>query len=294
LSQEGPHAQWRAFFAELERLGFTEGHNFEVERYSGEGRSDSYAELAQHIVSRNPDVIFAMTTRVVQNLAKVTNTIPIVGVTSDPVVAGLVSSLSRPGGNVTGVTDPGYEIWGKRFEILRELLPNATRFGLLHPKAFFQTGLADHLQQTAQRAGVILINAALGNPIDRMEFTRAFAALADERVDALLVGAAAEHLSPISNRRLIIELAAKGKIPTLYPWREFVIDGGLIGHVADLVDKYRHAAHQVSEILRGANVGDIPFNQESTYKLLLNLNTAKELGLRIPPALLARADEVIE
>lgn len=192
---------------------------------------------------------------------------------------------------MTGVTDPGYEIMGKRFEILRELVPNAVKIGFLGPKAFWQTGLSDHVEGTAKRAGVILIKAALGSPIDRMEYTLAFAALAEERVDALVMGAAAENLS---NRRLIIELAAKGKLPTLYPWREFVTDGGLIGYVADLVGKYKHAAHQVSEILQGANVGDIPFNQESTYKLVINLKTAKQLGLTVPPTLLAQADEAIE
>jgi len=141
----------------------------------------------------------------------------------------------------------------ERFEILRELLPNATRIGVLNPKAFWQTGLADHMEGTAKRAGVILIKAALGSPIDRLEYGQVFAALAEERVHALLVGAAAENLT---NRRLIIELAAKEKLPTLYPWHELVTDGGLIGYVADIVGKSKHAAHQVSEILRGAKVGD--------------------------------------
>jgi putative ABC transport system substrate-binding protein len=177
LSQNGPHPQWHAFFNELERLGFTEGHNLEIERYSGEGRSDKYVELAEYIVGRNPDVIFAMTTRVVQYLARATKTIPIVGVTSDAVAAGLASSVAKPGGNVTGVTDPGYEIMGKRFEILRELVPNAVKIGFLGPKAFWQTGLSDHVEGTAKRAGVILIKAALGSPIDRMEYALAFAAL---------------------------------------------------------------------------------------------------------------------
>jgi putative ABC transport system substrate-binding protein len=192
---------------------------------------------------------------------------------------------------VTGVTDSGYDIMGKRFQIMRELLPNVIRIGFLNPKAFWQTPLANHVQVTAERAGVTLIKGALESPIDRLEYGRVFAAFAEEGVQALLVGGAGENLT---NRRLIIELAARAKLPTMYPWREFVTDGGLIGHVADLVDKYRHAAHQVSEILRGAKVGEIPFNQSLTYKLVVNLKTAKELGLTVPPTLLAQADEVIE
>jgi putative ABC transport system substrate-binding protein len=156
---------------------------------------------------------------------------------------------------------------------------------------FWQTTLADDLKLISQRAGISLIEGALGNPIDRQEYVRVFAAMAEAHIDALIVAEAPENSA---NGRLIVELASKAKLPTMYPWREYVTDGGLIGHVADLAALYRHAAGQVSEILQGAKIEEIPFYQLSTYNLKINLKTAKELGLTIPPTLLSQADEVIE
>jgi hypothetical protein len=134
-----PYQQWRAFFSELEQLGFAEGKNIVVERYYGEGRTDRYAELAKEVVRRNPDVIFTNTVRLMKDFKSATETIPVVGVASDPVAAGLASSLAKPGGNLTGVaTDAGYEMMEKRFALLRELLPSVIRIAFLGPKAFWE------------------------------------------------------------------------------------------------------------------------------------------------------------
>jgi putative ABC transport system substrate-binding protein len=180
---------------------------------------------------------------------------------------------------------------GKRLEILKELLPGAKRIGYLVHKYFWQTTLADDLKLVSQRAGISLIEGALENPIDRQEYTRVFEVLAREHADALIVAEAPENSA---NRQLILELASKAKLPTMYPWREYVTDGGLIGHVADLAALYRHAAGQVSEVLQGSRIEEIPFYQLSTYNLKINLKTAKELGLTVPPTLLSQADEVVE
>jgi len=283
---------FRAFFEEMNRLGYVEGQNLVVERYSGEGRTDYYGQLARDIVSTHPDLIIAMSGPLAAQFKLATTTIPIVTTTSDPIVAGLVSSLARPGGNITGVSvDAGIQIWSKRLGLLMEAtLKHAnTRFLASQPAWERLEGSA--VREAASQAGISLAGALLTNPINEEAYQRVFTSMEQERVDALVVSDEAEQ---ITNRVVLVELAAKSRIPAIYPYREFIDVGGLLAYSVDLVATWRRIAETVDKILKGADPGDIPFFQQTKFELIVNLKTAKALGLEVPPTLLARADEVIE
>jgi putative ABC transport system substrate-binding protein len=282
-----------AFFKELRRLGYVEGQNIAVERYSGEGRTEHFAELASEVVRRNPDLIVATTSRLVLNFKAATTTIPIVGLMADPVRFDIVESLARPGRNITGVsTDAGLEIWGKRLGLLQEVVPGTSKVGFLASRVLWESPIAiAALQEAAERMGISLIGPPLEGTIQEQEYRRAFEVLAQGNPDGLIVGDQAENLT---YRRIIIELAAKSGLPALYPYREQAEAGGLMAYAPDLLDLYRRAAGNVSDILNGAKPSDIPVYQASKFELVINLKTAKMLGLTISPSLLARADEVIE
>ena len=271
LTETG-NPRYVAFFKELRQLGYVEGQNIAIERYSGQGRTDHYAELVREVVGRNPDLILTNRSLLVLNFKAATSTIPIVGLMADPVRFGIVESLARPGGNITGVsTDAGLEIWGKRLD--------------KSPIAM------EALQEAAERMGILLIGPPLEGTLQEQEYRRVFEGFAQGHPDALIVGDQAENLT---YRRIIIELAAKSGLPALYPYREQAEAGGLMAYAPDLLDLYRRAAGNVSDILNGAKPSDIPVYQASKFELVINLKTAKTLGLTISPSLLARADEVIE
>jgi putative tryptophan/tyrosine transport system substrate-binding protein len=283
---------FRAFFEELNRLGYVEGQNLVVERYSGEGRTDRYAQLARDVVSTHPDLIVPMSGFLAAQFKLATTTIPIVTTTADPIVAGLVPSLARPGGNITGVSvDAGIQIWGKRLGLLIEATPKHSNIRFVASQANWERLEAAAVREAAGQAGISLAGALLTNPIDEAAYQRVFTSMVQERVDALLVSSEPEHLS---NRVTLVELAAKSRIPAIYPLREFVDVGGLMAYSVDLADVLRRVANLVDKILKGANPGDIPFFQQTKFELIINLKTAKTLGLEIPAALIARADEVIE
>jgi putative ABC transport system substrate-binding protein len=222
-----------------------------------------------------------------------TATIPIVTVASDPVAFGLVPSLARPGGNLTGVApDGGLAFYAKHLELLREATHGASRIAYLTPRAVWDSPvLLAPVKEAAARIGVLLVPAALDSPIGEAEYRRAFAAIELARADALIVGDSPENWSW---SRLIIELAALGRLPAIYPDRYFAEQGGLLSFGPDWPLLNRRAGAVIAQILKGANPGDIPFYQSSRFEFIVNLWTAKALGLTIPPAFLARADEVIE
>jgi putative tryptophan/tyrosine transport system substrate-binding protein len=283
---------FRAFFRELSRLGFIEGQNLVVERYSGEGRADRYASLAGDIVNAHPDLIVSLHADFARAFKLATMTIPIVAVNSDPVALGLVPSLARPGGNITGVSvDAGLEIYGKRLELLTEATqkPSNARFLTVRKQWDGPTGAA--VREAAQRTGISLAGALLSETISEADYLRVFDSMAQDRVDALIVSEVSENLT---NRQLIAELAAKHRIPAIYPYREFVDVGGLMAYSVDLADTMRRLAGVVDKILKGANPADIPFYQPTKFELVINLKAAKKLGLTVPPTLLARADDTIE
>jgi putative tryptophan/tyrosine transport system substrate-binding protein len=266
MVETGDHSGYRALFKELRRLGYVEGRNLIVERFSGEGRTERYADLAREVVSRSPDVVVTSYGPLVKIFQSATAAIPIVAGVS--VVAGV-------------------EIWPKRLQILLEVIPTASRVAFLAAQL---EGPATALRQAAEQLGITLLWTPLEGPV-QSRYRRAFEAITTDRADGLIVYDDAENFV---NRRLIVELADKARLPAIFPYREFLEIGGLVAYGADLADSYRRMAGYVDQIFRGMKPGEIPIYLESKFELLLNVKTAKALGLEFPPALLGRADEVVE
>jgi putative ABC transport system substrate-binding protein len=283
---------WGAFFGDLRRSGYVEGKNLVVERYSGEGRVERFRDLASGVVRRNPDLIYAVGPDVLLAFKAATTTIPIVGITNDPVALGIVPSLSRPGGNITGSSvDVGPDIWGKRLELLNEAVPKLSRLGfIITTTSLGQHGLA-LLTDASRERGITLVGSPLNSPISEAVYRQSFATMAQQGADAVFVGDEPEHFIYV---RLIAELAETSRLPTVYPWREGVEAGGFMAYAFELLDLFRYSADIIAKILAGAKPGDIPFYQARKFELSFNLKTAKALGIEIPGFLLARADELID
>jgi putative ABC transport system substrate-binding protein len=291
LSLTSEHSGYQALFDELRHLGYIEGRNIVVERYSSEGLSERYADLARDVVRTNPDVILAITTGLSLAFKSATATIPLVTVTSDPIRAGLVQSIARPGGNITGITgDTGSEIWGKRLGLLREAAPNIANIRFLATRISWEGPFGEAVREAAQQVRIPLA-ATLVERSDEAEYLRVLAAIEQDRVDGLVVSDSADHF-PF--RQLIVEWAARNRIPAIYSLRYFVELGGLMAYSFDLSDMWRGAADQIDKIIKGANPGDIPYYQPTHFEFTINLRTARTLGLELPATLVARADEVIE
>ena len=283
---------YRALLGQLRQLGYVEGKNLTVERFSGEGRPEHYAELARAVVDRSPDLVVVATTRMVRHFKAATTTIPVVGTMADPVALGIVESLARPGGNITGISvDAGLEVWGKRVEVLREVIPGASRLGFLASRDVMRSGEAAAMREAARQAGVSLVGPPLENRIEEAEYRRVFAAMRQEGADALIASDQAEHFT---YRRLMIELAGEHRLPVLYSDRSAVELGGLMSYGADVMNLYRRAAGYVNQILKGAKPGEMPIYQATRFELVLNLSAAKSIGVTIPPGILVLADEVLE
>jgi putative tryptophan/tyrosine transport system substrate-binding protein len=288
---------FKTLFSELRRLGYVEGQNLIVQRYSGEGQTAHHAELASEVVRQQPDVIFASSNLIVRPLKAATATIPIVGYVDDPVGFGLVSSLARPGGNITGVTaEVDARIWGKRLGLLRELIPALSRVGILGVRdalsrvgGIAQAGGA--VEEGTRQAGISLVDPPLEGTIDEAEYRRVFKLMTQERVDALIV---AQQTDNYYHSRLIIELAEQSRLPTMCPHRYYAEQGGLIAYGTDIADLYRRAVGYIDRILKGARPSELPIDLATKFELIINLKTAKTLGLTVPQILLAGADVVIE
>jgi putative ABC transport system substrate-binding protein len=281
-----------AFFGELSRLGYVEGKNLVVERYATEGRVEPFRELASIIVRRNPDLIYTTSPDMLLAFKGSTTTIPIVGLTGDPVALGIVPSLSRPGGNITGSSvDAGPDIWGKRLELLSEAVPKLSRLGfIVTTTSWGKRGLA-LLTEASRERGLSLVGSPLHSPTSEAAYRQSFATMAQEGADAVFVGDEPEHFP---HRRLIAELAETSRLPTVYAWREGVEAGGFMAYAFELLDLFRHNADIIAKILAGTKPGDIPFYEARKFELSFNLKTAKALGIKIPDFLLAVADEVID
>lgn len=291
LTETGGGSAWRAFFSELRRLGYVEGGNLIIERYSAEGDHSRYQGMAAEIVSRSPDAIVTGTNPVVAVFAKTTKTIPLVTFMIDPLKAGLLTSLARPGGNLTGITlDGGLEIWGKRLELLKEAIPSTQRAVFLGMRDGWAGSSEQALRDAAARLGIAL-SFTFPSEGTRGEIERVFAAIADEQPDAVLVSGEGDLYAHL---KLVAELAVKRRLPSLSPYRDYVEAGGLMAYTVDLAELLRHMAGEVHQILRGEKPGDIPVYQPTKFDLIVNVRTADNLGLSIPRPLLARADEVIE
>jgi putative tryptophan/tyrosine transport system substrate-binding protein len=291
ITETGGGSAWRAFFAELRRLGYIEGENLIIERYSAEGHHERYADLAREIVPRNPDLIVTGTNPDVIVFKAATSTIPVVAFMLDPLRAGLVTSLARPGGNLTGITlDAGIEIWGKRLEMLKEAIPSIAKAAFLGMREGWEGSSGQVLRDAGGHLGISLV-FMLPQKGTASEIERVFAAMEQQRPDAILVSGEGDLYA---HRQLIVELAEKYRLPALCPYRDYVEAGGLIAYTVDLAELLRRMALNVHQILKGAKPGDIPIYQPTKFELMINLKTAKALGLTLPPALLARAAEIIE
>jgi putative tryptophan/tyrosine transport system substrate-binding protein len=287
LTENGRLNYYREFFHELRRLGYIEGKNLVVERFSGEGSIDHYPELAHEAVARNPDVIFAVNL-MVGPLKEATSTIPIVAFVSDPAQSGLATSMARPGGNITGVSvDTGPELWGKRLQLLREVVPTISKLAILG----LQSQQAAAMQEATEKAGIGVAGPFYLNKGSDDECREVFATITRSGANGLFVDGSAEV---VTKRQLIAELAAKHRLPAIYPYRVFVEAGGLMSYATDLIDILRWAAREIDQILNAANPGNIPFYQPTKFELVFNLKAAKEIGPTVSEPLLARADEVIE
>lgn len=289
-SETGGVPPREAFFKELRALGYEPDRNLHVERYSGEGNASRFAELAREVVGSNPDVIVTVSTRMALHFKEATSVIPIVAVTVDPIIAGLVPSLAQPGGNITGVSIEAGSMAPKLVEIVTEAFPGRRHLGLLVPRSVWSTPYGQAFRRAAQQAHLRLHGAVIEAPADEPDFRRAFALMADARVDHLIVADAAENFTRAG---VIISEAQRYRLPALYPERSFAQQGGLFSYGVDYVDLYRHAARNVSAIFAGRHPREIPYYQATKFELIINLNTAKAQGLTLPPTLLVRADEVI-
>ena len=282
-----------AIFEELLRLGYVEGRNLLIERYSGEGRAAHYPDLVRQIVNQNPDLIITIISKsFMLDLKAATSTIPIVGVFTDPVGDDIVPSLARPAGNITGVTvNVGWEQWAKRIQLLKEAVPQISRLGILTVRGNVSEQFSAGMREGALKNSVSVVGPPLERPTSEPEYHRVFSALAREGADGLIVS---EETENVTNRRLIVELAEKGRLPTIYPYRQFVEAGGLMSYGADNSDVGHRVADLADKILKGAKPGEIPIFQPTQFELSINLKTAKTLGIELPPLLVARADKVIE
>ena len=292
LAATDPESQQRkkAFEQGLQELGWTDGRNVRIEYRYGAGDADNVRKYAAELIALAPDIIVVSGGSVVGPLLQLTHTLPVVFTqTPDPVGAGFVDSLARPGGNATGFTNSEYAENGKLLELLKEIAPRVTRAAVLRDPASPQgTGQWGAIQAAAPAAR---IEVSAVNVRDADEIERAVAAFGRSSNGGLIVPGSA---LAIVHRKLIIALAARYKLPAVYPIRFYVTDGGLISYGADGTEPHRRAAAYVDRILKGEKPGDLPVQTPTKYQLVLNLKTAKALGLTIPQSILARADEVIE
>jgi putative tryptophan/tyrosine transport system substrate-binding protein len=292
IAADDPEGQARltAFVQGLQQLGWTVGQNVRVDYRWGGSNADDNRKYAAELVALAPDVILAHSSASVAPLLLATRTVPLVfTIVADPVGAGFVESLARPGGNATGFTNFEYSIAGKWLELLKEIAPGVTRAAVLRESAIAAgPGQFGAIQALAQSLGVEL------RPVDVRdagEIERAITAFARSSNGGLIVTGSP---AAVVHRGLIVALAARHRLPAVYNTRFYATGGGLISYGPDFVDQYRRAAGYVDRILKGEKPADLPVQAPTKYELVINVKTAKALGIEVPPTLLARADEVIE
>jgi ABC-type uncharacterized transport system substrate-binding protein len=270
-----------------------EGRNVVIEYRSAEGKVERYPDLAAKLVALKVDVIVAANSPAALAAKQATRALPIVfAVAADPVTDGLVTSLAQPGGNVTGLSNLAPELVGKRLEQLKQAVPGVSRVAVL-----WQPGAVGERTEKDMLKGADVAAQVLGVRLQRVEargpddFDRAFSDMTRARAGALIVLGGTMFFN---ERKRLVDLAAKNRLPAVYPWREFVDGGGLMSYGPNFADLFRRAATYVDKILKGAKPGDLPVEQPTKFELVINLKTAKALGLTIPPSMLGRADHVVE
>jgi putative tryptophan/tyrosine transport system substrate-binding protein len=283
-------ARLAAFVQALQQLGWTDGRNVRVDTRWGAADADRYHKYAAELVALAPDVLVATTTPAVAALQQATRTLPIVfAAVVDPVGAGFVTNLAQPGGNTTGFALYEYGISGKWLALLKEIAPNVTRAAIARdPSTASGIGQLGALQAVAPSLGIELTPVDVR---DESELERAVTLFARRPNGGIIITA-----SPTARmkREKVIALVAQHRLPTIYPFRYFISAGGLVCYGPNVIEQYRLAADYVSRVLKGEKPADMPVQAPTKYELVINLKTAKALGLTVPPTLLARADEVIE
>jgi putative tryptophan/tyrosine transport system substrate-binding protein len=273
----------------LRNLGYMEGQNIYVDLRAAEGRNERLASLAAEFVGSKPDVIVGVTSPAIRALKDVTTSIPIVmAVVSDPVRLGFVDSLARPGGNITGVSNTGDQLLGKRLQLLKEIAPGVRKVGLLWNVTDPQhENLASDFKQAVEYLGLTPAHLPVKGPtdLDRID------GLATDKIDGLIVAAGG---LTFGYRKQTVEYTIRNRIAAVFTYREEAADGALLSYGTNLPDVYRRAAFYVDKLLKGTKPAELPVEQPTRFALVLNLKTARALGLEVPPQLLARADEVIE
>ena len=292
LHEHSKTKAWRAFFAELRRLGRIEGQNLKVERYGREQNTSGPEALATEAVRSNPDVIYVIGPDAVI-FKKLTSRIPIVVSTADPVKQGLAESLAHPGGNFTGASiDTGPSIHGKRIALLREMSPTMSKLGCLGLQLYWHGPTAGPaIRAAAEAAGLPLTVSLVEFGASEADYRAAVESISRDGVNAVMVLPSPETFQ---NNTLIAKLLGDAKLPAIFSFPESVEAGGLMAYSFDLIELNKRVANNIDAILRGAKPGDIPIYQVTKFELSINLNTAKQLGLSVPPALVAIADKVIE
>jgi putative tryptophan/tyrosine transport system substrate-binding protein len=287
-----PHVM-EAFRQGLCDLGYVEGRNVVIEYRSAEGKLERLPALAADLVALKVDVIVAGGPPQALAAKQAARTIPIVFASAaDPVTDGLVTSLARPGGNVTGLSALAPDLVGKRLELLKQTVPGVSRVAVLrHPGAQAERTEKDMLKEAEVAARVLGVRLQVVEARGPADFDSAFSDMTRVRADALTV-----LPSPMftNERRRLVDLAAKNRLPAVYPWREFIDAGGLMAYGPDLADMFRRAATYVDKILKGTKPGDLPVEQPTKFELATNIKTAKALGLAIPQSVLVRADHIIQ
>ncbi len=286
-------ATLEAFRQGLRELGYAEGQNIDIEHRYGEWKLDRLPSLAAELIASKVDLIVARSTTAARAAKEATGAIPIVVIAmADPIEDDLVANLARPGGNVTGTTFLGPELVAKRLQLLRDVIPGLSRVAALwHPRAYSERTMAGILKEVEVAARTLGLQLQLVSAVGPDEFASAFSVITSERADAFIV-----LPSPMlfGEYRRIVSLAASSRLPAMYQAREFVDAGGLMSYGANLSDLFRRTATYVDKILKGANPADLPVEQPTKFELVINLKTARELGLTITRDFLLVADEVIE
>jgi putative tryptophan/tyrosine transport system substrate-binding protein len=273
----------------LRELGYVEGKNILIEERYAEGKSDRFPDLAAEFVRLKVDVIVVASALSASGASKATKTIPIVMAGSDPVAGGLVDSLAQPGGNITGIANPSPELGGKQLELLKETVPKASRLAVLRNPASPVTNA--QLKEIEAAGRSMRVELRILEARDLNDFEKVFATIKKEAAQGLNVLSSAIFMV---NRNQLVDLVSKARLPTIYPNTDFVAAGGLMSYGTVRSELWRRTAVLVDKILKGAKPADLPVEQPTKFELVINLKTAKQIGLTIPPNVLARADKVIK
>ena len=285
-----PTKLYDEFFQTLAAAGWVEGRNLDVDWRYAQGDLKRHVELARELVALNPDLIFAPTQPAAVAAMEATKTIPIVfAIVQEPLLTGLAESLARPGKNATGMLSINKDILGKRIQLLREVVPAAKRVGVLYQPDFdLSARQAELAERVLDSLGLTTARVGIGRPAT---FAASFEALVRARPDAVLV---IENPNLFANRVDVVRRMAAARLPAMYGFQPFTLDGGLMSYSIDFADQFRRAGGYVDRILKGAKPGELPIQQPQRFELTINLKTAKALGIGIPQSVLLRADRVIE